>query len=220
MRRLAGLVAGGAALLALAAPAAQAAPANVQAGVAGPDPNLFSAAAFAHDAGAVATMTWVAGGSHNVTAGTTGPDGKPLFRSPTVGSGATAVQGTQYVPQGVYAFSCTIHPGMNSALNVNAGAPQPRPKVALKAKGQKLAKVVKKRKLIVTMSLSGGQRATVTVKLGKRAIGRAGTAKSGKLAVKLSGKGVKTLKRKRKAKLKLDASVDFGSPAKAKAILK
>lgn len=206
--------------LALAAPAAQAAPAGIIAGSAGPDANLFSAPAFAHDAGTVATMTWVAGGSHNVTAGSPGPDGKPLFRSDTISSGSAPVQGTQYVPQGSYAFVCTIHAGMSSTLNVNAGAPLPRPTVSLKAKGAKLAKVAKKGKLIVKVTLSGGQAATVNVKLGKRKIGSADTAKSGKLAVKLSGKGVKALKRKRKAKLKLDASVDFGSPAKTKVVLK
>ncbi len=218
--RLAAAFAVTAALAAATAPAATAAPANIIAGVGGGDPNLFSAASFDHDAGTLASMTWAAGGSHNVTASAKGPDGKSLFRSATIGSGTTAVSGTQYLPVGSYPFVCTIHPGMSSSLNVNAGVPLPRPTVAVRLKSKRLAKVVSKAKALVKVTLTGGQPATVTLKLGKRALGRKTTAKSGKLAVRLTAKGRKVLRKKRKAKLKVTAAVDFGSPAKATGTLK
>jgi plastocyanin len=205
------------------APAANAngiGPANVIAGVGGPDPNLFSLASYNHDAGTVASMTWAAGGSHNVTASAKGPDGNSLFRSATIGSGSTSVSGTQYLAIGAYPFVCTIHAGMSSSLNVNTGTPLARPTVAVKLASKGLAKVVAKAKASVKVTLTGGQTATVTLKLGKKSLGSKTTAKSGTLAVPLTAKGRKALEGKTKAKLKVEASVDFGSPAKASGTLK
>jgi plastocyanin len=221
MRRRAGRLAAGAAgaaVMLVAAPAAVAAPANIIGGVGSND--VFSAASYDHEAGTVATLTWAAGGSHNVTAGATGPDGKPLFSSDTIASGSTAVRGTQYLPPNSYPFSCTIHFGMNSTLNVNTGTPLPRPTVAVKLTSTKLAKVVAKKKVATKVTLTGGEAARVAVKLGKRTLGSGTTSESGGLAVKLGGKGVKALEGKKKAKLTLEASVDFGSPAKASGTLK
>src|SRR3954454_18257550 len=69
------------------------------------------------------------GGSHNVTARQTGPDGKGLFRTPTLSSGATGVDGTQYLAAGDYAFFCSVHPTtMSGTVHVTGnGAPQARP---------------------------------------------------------------------------------------------
>ncbi|HEX2360009.1 MAG TPA: hypothetical protein VHH72_09360 [Solirubrobacterales bacterium] len=221
MRRRAALLAAGAAgaaAMLAAAPTAVAAPATIIGGTAAGD--FFSAPSYAHEAGTTATLTWAGGGSHNATAGAAGPDGKPLFRSDTIPSGTTPVRGTQYLPLGSYPFSCTIHLGMNSTLDVNSGTPQPRPTVAVKLTSTKLAKVVAKRKVATKVTLTGTEAATVTVRLGKKQLGTATTAKSGGLPVKLSAKNAAALGAKRKAKLKLEASVDFGSPAKASGTLK
>ena len=207
------------ALVALAlagtAASAHAAPANIIGGVAGPDPNLFSAPSYNHDAGTTATMTWTAGGSHNVTGSATGPDGKPIFESDTIGSGATAVRGTQYLPLGTYPFICTIHFGMNSTLNVNAGTPLPRPSVAVKLASKGLDRVVKKGKANVKVTLGGTEPATVTLKLGKLTLGTKDTTQSGTLVIPISKAGKTALSRKSKASLSIEAAVAFGSPTKA-----
>ncbi|MDP9188391.1 MAG: hypothetical protein M3O25_03995 [Actinomycetota bacterium] len=215
MRR-AGLLAavGICAIGAFGAPAAVAAPAAIQGGTAA-GADLFSAPSYLHDAGTVATLTWVGGGRHNVTANAQGPDGEALFRSDTIGSGSTAVQGTQYVAQASYPFSCTIHPGMNSSLAVNAGTPLPRPTIALKLASTKLAKVASKGKVSVKVTLAGGQPGSVRIKLGKRVLGSKNIVRSGTVAVALSAKGKASLEAKKKVTLKLEGSVDFGSPAKA-----
>ena len=67
--------------------------------------------------------------SHDVTASTAGPDGKPLFRTPIVDAGKQAfVEGSQYLTEGHYAFVCSLHNGMKGTIHVTAnGTPQPRP---------------------------------------------------------------------------------------------
>ncbi|HET8975932.1 MAG TPA: hypothetical protein VFN15_04820 [Solirubrobacterales bacterium] len=213
MRRLAGLLAAISAIAAIAAPAAVAAPANIQAGVGGLD--VFSAPPYNHEAGTVATLTWVGSGTHNATASSKGPDGKPLFRSDDIISGSTQVRGTQYIPAGSYPFSCTIHLGMNSTLDVTSGTPQARPTVTVKLTSTKIAKVVKKKKLAAKVNLTGSEPATVTAKLGKTKLGTATASKSGAVTIKLGKKAAGSLAKKQKATVKLEAVVDFGSPSAA-----
>jgi plastocyanin len=209
-----------AAAVAIAAPAASAAPANIIAGSGGVDPNLFSAPSYAHDAGTTAQMTWAAGGSHNVTSTTLGPDGKSLFSSATVGSGATPVNGTKYLQLGTYPFTCTIHPGMNSSLNVNAGTPLARPTIAVKLLSRSLSGIRNKGQVGVKVTLTGNEPATITLKLGKKKLSfPKTTTASGKITVSLTTKGkaalVKAVEDKRKATVKVEGVVDFGKPAKA-----
>jgi plastocyanin len=67
--------------------------------------------------------------SHDVTASTAGPDGKPLFSTPIVNAGKQAfVEGSQYLTEGHYAYTCSLHPSMKGTVHVTAnGTPQPRP---------------------------------------------------------------------------------------------
>jgi len=219
MRRLAGHLAAGAALMALAFPAAaSAAPAQIDAGVGGAD--VFSAPPYNHEAGTVATLTWVGSGAHNATATAPGPDGKALFRSDDLIVGSGPIRGTQYLAAGSYPFVCTVHPGMASTLDVTAGTPQARPTVAVKLTSAKIAKVVKKKKLAAKLTLTGGEPATVTARLGKAKLAAATSARSGALALKLSKSAVSKLAKRKKATIKLDAAVDFGSPATASGQLK
>jgi plastocyanin len=217
MRRVAGLVAAVGAIAAIAAPAAVAAPANIEAGVGGLD--VFSSPNI-HEAGTVATLTHVGGATHNATATAKGPDGEALFRSADILSGSTPVRGTQYLPTGSYPFVCTIHLGMTSALDVTTGTPQARPTVAVKLTSTKIAKVAKKKKLAVRVTLTGSEPATVTAKLGKARLGWATTTKSGVVVLKISKPAASKLAKKKKATIKLDATVAFGSPAQASGRLK
>ena len=208
------------AAVAATASSAHAAPANIIGGVAGPDPNLFSAPSYNHDAGTTATLTWAAGGSHDVAGSANGPDGKPILDSDTIGSGQTQVRGSQYLPIGTYPFICTIHFGMNSSLNVNAGTPLARPTIAAKLASKSLDKVTKKGKINVKVTLTGTEVATVTLKLGKLTLGTKDTTKSGTLVVPVSKAGKTALGKKSKATIAIDAAVAFGSPVKATGKLK
>jgi len=107
------LVLGGVLALALAAPAAA-------------DQTLQAAP---HDRYTTDSVT-IAGGEgltfqnldvdqHNVTATATGPDGKPLFASKTIGSNESApVGGVRSLPAGTYDFVCSLHPFMKGRLVV------------------------------------------------------------------------------------------------------
>lgn len=67
--------------------------------------------------------------SHNVTSTQEGPDGQPLFRSPTISRSEAFVEGSQYLTTGSYGFFCGIHPStMRGTLEVtSSGTPVPRP---------------------------------------------------------------------------------------------
>jgi plastocyanin len=220
MRRLA--VAGllGIALLAAMSTSAWAAPAAITGDgadtfVGGPN--------FAHDPGTVAQLT-VTGSQHNVVSNAKGPDGKALFRSPTISGGSTPIGGTQFLAAGSYPFICTIHPStMSGNLVVGAGTPQPRPTVAVEALDRKLAKVVKSSRLRVRVTTTGTGIVAVGAAVGnKRVAGPSQVTGAVSTVVKLpiSSRGRARLERLRKAKVKVTGSVDFGAPSSAVAKLK
>jgi hypothetical protein len=174
-----------------------------------------------HTASLVATLT-VTGSSHNVTANSTGPDGKALFRSATISGGSTPVNGTQFIPAGSYGFHCTVHPTtMNAVLNV-AGTPLPRPAVTLKILSKTLGGKIKAR--VTSASSSGAPSGSIFAKLGKTKLTKdAGLAVapggSSTIKLKLSSAGRRKLSGRTSARIKVTAAPDFGSPVSKKKTL-
>jgi plastocyanin len=192
--------------------------------VAGP-PESFSAPTYNTDQGEVVPFQNL-GGSHNVTARQSGPDGQTLFRTPTISGGTAAVNGTQYLPAGDYPFFCTVHPTtMSGTLHVTTnGAPQPRPSAALSIRAKKIAKAVKNGILVALNTSAKIDDVSLVAKLGKVTIGRASdlSLAQGQVfeTIKLSKSGKSKLRSKSKATVKVTAEIPFGSPATAKAKLK
>jgi plastocyanin len=216
-RRRAVLIGAAAALvLGMGAAVAWAAPASIV----GEGDNTFNAGSYAHDGGTVAQLT-VTGSTHNATANATGPDGKALFRSATVSSGNTPVDGTQYLNAGSYSFICTIHPTTMQATLSVTGTGLSRPTVDLAVTSRKLAKVVKKGKIAVKATTTGSPKVDLTAALGKRTIGK-GTIPAGGTAgaVKLTKAGKQALRGKEQATIKVTGSIDFGAPDTVKSKLK
>jgi plastocyanin len=218
MRLRRGALAGAAsaAVLGVGAAVAWAAPAAIE----GTGANTFNASSYAHDGGTVAQLT-VTGSSHNVTAYANGPDGKTLFRSGTISSGTTPVNGTQYLSAGSYSFFCSIHPDtMQATLNVT-GTGLPRPTVDVAVSSRKLSKVLKKGKLAVKVATTGAPEVALAAVLGKRTIAT-GTVRAGgtTAALKLTKSGRHALAGRDKATVRVTGSIEFGAPDTAKAKLK
>jgi plastocyanin len=183
--------------------------------------NMYSAPTYTIDQGEVAQLQ-VTGSTHNATAHPAGPDGKALFRSPTISGGQTAaVDGTQYLTAGNYTFFCTIHPGtMQATLTVtNSGTPVARPQADLSLKSKKLSKAVKKGLLVGVTTNTTVDGATLTAMLGKAVIGRVTVSLAAGPQVelvKLNKAGKSKLRARSTAKVTVTANVPFGSPATAK----
>lgn len=220
MGRLVGATLVGIAVLAATAASALAAPAAITGDgantfVGGPD--------FAHDPGTIAQLT-VTGSQHDVVSNANGPDGKALFRSPTISSGSTPIGGTQFLAAGSYPFICTIHPStMSGNLVVGAGTPLARPTVAIEALDRKLAKVVKSSRLRIRVTTTGTGIAAVGAALGNKRLAKPSQvtgAVSTVVKLRISSKGRARLERLQKAKVKVTGSVDFGAPSSAVVRLK
>jgi plastocyanin len=166
------------------------------------------------------------GGTHNVTARQAGPDGKPLFSSPTINGGTAGVNGTQYLTPGDYPFFCTVHPTtMTGTLRVTTnGAPQPRPSATLSIRAKKIAKALKKGISVALNTSAKIDDVSLVAKLGKATIGRASdlSLAQGQVfeTIKLSKSGKSKLRKKSTAKVTVTAEIPFGAPASAKAKLK
>jgi plastocyanin len=190
--------------------------------------NTFDQASYSTGEGVLSQFQWSGGGPHNVTANQNGPDGKRLFRSATISSGTTPIDGTQYLPQGSYGFTCTVHPDtMQANLVVSAsGTPVARPDIEVKILSRDLDKVQNKDKLAVKIrAVTESEDASLVARLGKRFLGRkagidlaAGQVR--KLRLKIGKKGRAALEDRNKAKVKLKGTVPFGSPDAFKRVLK
>lgn len=182
--------------------------------------NTYDSNTYTIDQGRVAQLQ-VTGSSHNATANQTGPDGKALFRSPTISGGTAGVDGTQYLSTGNYAFFCTIHPTtMQATLHVTGnGSPQARPQVTLRGKKTSVAKAIKKGILVSVNASTKVDDATLTARLGKATIGKATVSLAAGAQtdrVKLNKSGKSKLRGKRIAKVSIVAEIPFGSPASTK----
>ena len=59
---------------------------------------------------------------HNVMALRLGKDGKPVFRTDTIGAATTVVvEGLDKLEPGVYDFTCTLHPRMFGTIYLEPG---------------------------------------------------------------------------------------------------
>jgi plastocyanin len=166
------------------------------------------------------------GGTHNVTARLTGPDGQPLFRSPTISGGSAGVAGTQFLTPGDYQFFCAVHPTtMHGTLHVTGnGTALARPHADLTLQTKTISKALKKG-LLVGIDMSAKiDGVSLTAKLGKATIARAtglSMAAGQQFAViKLTKSGKTKLRSRDKATVTVTADVPFGAPSTIKAKLR
>jgi plastocyanin len=161
---------------------------------------------------------------HDVTAKALGPDGKPLFNTPVIGTGASAfVEGSQYLTTGDYEFICSIHPFMKGTLTVTAaGKPAPRPGgsdkrapgIALEILSSRLKSVAKSGKLRIsfntdepaTVVLTGAARAGKRSFKLARASRQAPANRPVRVTLKLSNKARKALGKASKARFSVSAT--------------
>jgi plastocyanin len=189
--------------------------------------NQFDKATYTSDQGEIVSLQ-VTGSSHNVTANATGPDGGALFSSATIAGGTTPVNGTQFLGQGSYSFICTIHPSSMQAtlVKTGAGTPVPRPDIEVKLISKNLDKVVGKGKLVAQVrAITQSNDVAIEAKLGKTTLGEddgldlgAGTRKN--VVLKLNRAARNRLAGKGRATVKVEGTVAFGAPDRAKGRLR
>ncbi len=168
------------------------------------------------------------GTSHNVTAKLKGPDGKPLFRSKTIGEGKTSdIAGLKYLSGGSYKFYCTIHElSATYVVSDNKGTPVARPKIDVTLPSQALDKVRSSGKLSVKVK-APTQSAGVSLEArkGGKLLGTktgltlsAGASRT--LTLSLTSSGRKALKGLTSAAVAVKGSVPFGKPDSASRTLR
>ena len=183
----------------------------------------YSASAYSLDTGTVAGfLNSDPDVSHDVTAfRQKGPDGKPLFASPTVKNATVPVDGTQYLAPGSYVFFCTIHgfQQMHATLVVSGpGPPVARPKIDLTIPSQTLAGVRRSGKVKVRVgAVTASKGIALTVAKGARRIASAKNLNLAKgasrtLRLPLTGAGRAALKKGRSAGITAQGTVPFGKP--------
>ena len=112
---------------------------------------------------------------------------------------------------------------MSSQLVVT-GTPLPRPTVSVRVASRKIKKVARKGKLRLLVTTTGTSKADLVAKLGSKTIASAtltGLGPYNPPPPLLLTKAVrKKLRHKKKAKITVTASIDFGSPATTVGTLK
>ena len=81
---------------------------------------------------------------HDVTSVDNGPNGKPWFSTPIIGTGEEAfVEGSQFLTGGNYPFICSVHPQMKGTLHVTGnGSAKERPAPGASASNDTVAPTV------------------------------------------------------------------------------
>jgi plastocyanin len=182
--------------------------------------NTFSSAVTTIDQGEKVTLQNSDIAGHDVVSEKAGDDSKPLFRSELVAPGSSGpVVGTEYLTTGTYPFFCSIHPGMESTLEVtSAGTPVPRPQpsVTLKVRSGDLQRVVESGKLKLRVrtskaALTVGARAKKrkgSIALGSKKVEWKGGA--GRIVLKLSKSARDALSKRESAKVIATVTADHG----------
>jgi plastocyanin len=186
----------------------------------------FSAPSYSIDAGTVASFQNADPDvSHDVTAfQQKGPDGKPLFASPTVKDSTVSVEGTQYLAPGSYVFFCTIHgfQQMHATVVVSgSGSPVARPKIDVTIPSQTLLSVRRTGRVkIKVRAVTASKGVSLTVSKGARRIASAknlnlaqGASRTLRLA--LTGAGRSALKKGNAVGVSAQGTVPFGKPDSA-----
>lgn len=169
----------------------------------------------------------VTGGTqHSVTAGGTGPDGRPEFDSGLFSGGTRPVKGVEYLNPGTHPFKCILHSGMQGILTIQAGTPKQRPAIRESVRSHSLSRVINRGRLKVkasSPSASGAPGARLVAKLGSHKLGTLkvsiGANASKTVLIKLTSQGRALLKARRNAgktvKVRVFGSVSFGSSTKS-----
>lgn len=201
-----------AALLALAAPAA--ADESIYAG----PPSTYFTPDVAIDAGEKVTFTNLDVIGHDVLATSTGPDGKPWFRSEIIGAGGSSdVVGADRLSAGAYGFVCSIHPSMTGTLTVSGMGPPPpppsspssppadttAPQVTVAVLDGKVSAVRKRRALRLRLTSDEAATVGITVRSGRTTLasGTQSVAGTKTLTLVLTARGRRIVKKARRLKL-------------------
>ncbi len=167
---------------------------------------------------------------HNVTSTQTGAGDKPIFESKTISAGESApVDGVQYLSDGTYPFICSIHgASMSGDLVISGGTPlvRPKPEVKVSIPSQKLKKVRRSGKIKAKVKgVTDASGIKLKILKGKKTLGSASKVsvsggKTKTVTVKLTGKGKKAIKKGKKIRLQVKATVPGGKSVKAKRTLR
>jgi plastocyanin len=165
---------------------------------------------------------------HNVTARDSAPDDStPLFASATIAGGKeTPVDGADALDPGSYAFYCTIHPAqMNGTLTVSGTPVEPDmtpPALQARIDSASLRTLERRKAVLATLTTDEAVTATATVRAFATTIARRSvTLAPGVTAValKLTAKGLRAIRRRSRASLRLTISAndEFGNAGTAAA---
>ena len=192
-----------------------------------PDSFEFSKPEFQSDEGERPVFSGSNTDFHDVTSEGRGRDGERLFRSATIRSGTSPVEGAQYLVAGRYPFFCSIHSGMEATLVVGSdGTPKTRPQVIAAVLRQTLGRVKQTGRLRVRLRSSTGARDVTVIARGAGVLlarengldlGRGAALTVG---LRLTRRGRAALANRRSVKVSLKAKVLFGSPASASRTLR
>ena len=175
--------------------------------------NQFASPVTTIDQGEKVTLRNLDIAGHDVTSHHTGDDGKPLFASSLVAPGASGpVAGTEYLTTGSYDFFCSIHPGMEAALEVtSAGTPAERPQaegVGVKIVSRSLDRVIETGRLKLKVRSREGvvqvgaraERRKTSIALGSKKV-RFDETEERLVKLKLSDEAIKKLRKRNKAEV-------------------